>query len=263
MRKTIVLYLLALSFSACSESGKPVVDEKEHEIPVQQAQKDSIATFNWESELCTHKSTFDARRYTREELAGTLKLWNIVGGIMLESDGTVFSPDKIPDLVTLQELEAEYKKKKRRLRNLKIVNEPYWQEIKKLMLRELDDEYEMKRISSQAYTNPNVLKGNRFSKVCPDLIDALTSSDTSKLMVAWRKLAEEQSKINGSPEYVMKQFREAYDDPNRIMNARVELITFGWWNKVNGTIRNVQSDEKMSDRFSDLFLETHSECEEP
>ncbi len=258
-----------LILAACSNpeketnTGKDPGEDAVNEEKPPQIEKDSIAIFNWESELCTHKSKFNARLYTEEELRGTLKLLNMVGSLMLsEVNTTAFEPSQIEDLSSLKELDVAYQKKKKALQDLKIVNDPFWKGIKKAMLQEMKDEYDLTRIGMQAYTNPAVLKGNRFSNVCPDIVTALNSKDTSLVMTAWRKLVVEQSKSNGSPENVMRQFEEESNAPDWLLYARVQLITFGWHNKVNRTLPNTVHDEKLNNKFDRLFQETHSECDE-
>jgi len=256
--------ILSLVMVSCSGSKKDAETKPNPEKETVQTKKDSIAIFNWDSELCTHESKFNARFYTKEELKGTLELLNMVGSSLLsEINSTAFKPAQIEDLDKLEELDALYRKKKKALQELKVVDDPFWKGIKKAMLREMKDEYDLTRIGMQAYTNPAVLKGNRFSGVCPDIVTALNSKDTSLLMKAWRTLVIEQSKSNGSPEYVMKQFEEESNDPNKWMYARVELITFGWHNKVNRTLPNTLHDENLNNKFERLFLETHAECDEP
>lgn len=262
MRISFILPFFILIITACSSSKKDQVIKKSTEKKALQVEKDSVGVFKWESELCEHENTFNARLYNVEELRGTLNLLNMVGGLMLEINGTAFGPDQIDDLSSLEELDLEYQKKKNALQNLKIVNEPFWKEVKKLMLQEMKDEYDLARIGIQAYTNPNALKGNRFSNICPDLVVALTGKDTLLLISTWKALVIEQCKSNGSPEYLMKEFDEENSGPDRMMHARVRLITFGWHNRVNRTIRNLAHDEKLNDKFDQLFLKTHSECDE-
>lgn len=268
MRFPAVFLFFGLIFIACSEARKQ--PEAEEKTPVKasekpsQSQKDSIAVFKWESELCIHESTFNARLYTAEELKGTRELLWMVGGMLLsEADGTAFNPVQIEDLSTVKELDLLYQKKRKALLELKIVNDPFWGGVKKSMLREMKDEYDLTRIGIQAYTNPDILKNNRFSDVCPELIDAITGKDTTQLMAAWKTLVEEQCRNNGSPENVRKRHREAYNRPDRVLYARTELITFGWHNRVNAALPNLAHDEKINRKFDQLFLETKSECDEP
>jgi hypothetical protein len=262
MRISFILTFLILIITACSGSKKDLVIEQNTEEKASLVEKDSVGVFKWESELCEHENTFNTRLYNLEELKGTLNLLNMVGSLMLEINGTAFNPDQIEDLDTLEELDLEYQKKKKALQNLKIVNEPFWKEVKKKMLQEMKDEYDLVRIGIQAYTDPNALKGNRFSNVCPDIVAALTGKDTLLFISTWKALVVEQCKSNGSPEYLMKKFDEENSDPNRMMYARVRLITFGWHNRVNGTIPNLVHDEKLNDKFDQLFMKTHAECDE-
>lgn len=263
MRTVFTLSLFVLIISSCSDSKKESLKEQKTVENTSRLKKDSIGTFKWETELCENESTFNAGLYTNEELTGTYKLWRMTGGVLLEVNDAAFKPDQIAGLTSLKELDAEYRKKKKELLDLKVVNESYWIEIKKQLLKAMKDEYDLSRIAIQAYTNPDILKGNRFSKVCPDLITALTSNDTSLLMTSWKTQVEEQCKNNGSPEYLMKRFEEESNGPDRLTYARVELITFGWINRVNESITHVANDEKINDKFYNLFLKTHSECAEP
>lgn len=260
------LFLLLL-ISGCSnpekEPEKKTASLKKTENKVVSEEKDSTAVFKWESELCTHESTFNTRLYTEEELGGTRQLLQMTGSVLLGVKDVAFKPDQIADLSTLKELELEYQKRRKQLQNMKIVNDPYWRKVKERLLVAMKDEYDLSRICIQAYTNPDVLKGNRFSKYCPDLITALTSGDSTKLMIAWKTLVEEQCRKNASPDYLMERFERESHDPDWRMYGRVELVTFGWSNRVNDQIEHVKNDEAINRKFDQLFLNTHSECDEP
>lgn len=261
-----VLFILFI-LTACSDSRKEPEKKKiiaciKPEKKTPPAGKDSIGVFNWESDLCRFENTFNARIYSLEELKGTLRLLDMVGGLMLEVNSSAFTPDQIEDLSSLEELDNEYRKKRKILQNLEIVKDPFWQEVKRLMLQEMKDEYDLARIGIQAYTDPNALKGNRFSHVCPDIVAALTGKDTALVISKWKELVEEQCKNNASPEYLLKRFETESNSPDRMIYARVKLITFGWHNRVNATIRNLSHDEKLNQKFDRLFLKTHAECDE-
>lgn len=263
MRISFISGLFLLVFAACSAPEKGTSKGKNPGKQTGQTEKDSIGVLNWESELCQHKSTFNTRLYREEELRGTLQLLRMTGGVLLEVKDVAFKPDQIADLSSLEELDQEYREKKKQLQNLKIVADAYWVKVKKQLVLAMKDEYDVSRISIQAYTNPNILKRNRFSKICPDLITALTSGDTSKLMAAWKTQVEAQCKHNASPENLIRRFEEESQDPDWALYARIELITFGWNNRVNDQIVHVANDQAINDKFDQLFLETRSECEEP
>lgn len=259
-----VLILIACSNPEnAADTEKSPGENSTDEESTSQIKKDSVAVFNWDSELCTHKSKYNAHLYTQDELRGTRQLLQMTGGVLLEVNDVAFKPDQIADLSSLSALDAEYQKKKKQLQALKVVNQPYWLKIKKRLTLAMKDEYDLSRINIQAYTNPNVLKGNRFSKFCPDIVTALNSKDTALLMKTWRALVEEQCKNNASPERLMKRFEEESHDPDWMLYARTELITFGWSNRVNDQIEHVKNDEAINNKFEQLFLETHSECDEP
>jgi hypothetical protein len=263
MRLSFSLSFFLVIFTACS-NPKNDPDEKKiiSDKSKVRAEKDSVGVFKWETDLCEFENTFNARIYTLEELKGTLELLNMVGALKLEVRNTAFTPDQINDLSSLEELDSEYRKKRKALQNLEIVKDPFWQDVKRLMLQEMKDEYDLDRIGMQAYTNPNALKGNRFSQICPDIVTALTGKDTALIISTWKALVEEQCKKNASPDYLMKKFEVESNDPERMMYARVELITFGWHNRVNAAIPNLRHDEKLNKKFDQLFLKTHAECDE-
>lgn len=267
MRISFIVLFMFFILTGCSDSekdpGKKMISGQSTEKKTAAAGKDSTAVFKWESELCTYQNTFNARLYTEEELSGTLQLLQMTGRVLLDIKDVAFKPDQIADLSSLKELDLEYRKKKKQLQALTIVNDSYWITVKKRLLVAMKDEYDMSRICIQAYTNPDVLKGNRFSKYCPDLITALTSNDSTKLVTAWRTLVEEQCKRNASPDYLMKRFEDELHDSEWSMYGRVALITFGWSNQVNDQIEHVKNDEAINAKFDQLFLKIHSECDEP
>jgi hypothetical protein len=258
-----LVFIIAGCSNPVKEPEKKIISFKKPENKAVSAEKDSTAVFRWESELCTHESTFDTRLYTEEELRGTRRLLQMTGSVLLEVKDVAFKPDQIADLSTLKELDLEYQTKRKQLQDMTIVNDSYWIKIKERLLVAMKDEYDLSRICIQAYTNPKVLKGNRFSKYCPDLITALTSNDSTKLIAAWKTLVEEQCKKNASPDYLMERFERESHDPDWMMYGRIELVTFGFSNRVNDQIEHVKNDEAINRKFDQLFLKTHSECDEP
>jgi hypothetical protein len=258
MRQSIIIILGAILLWSCADKSSKINEDRS----VQQSINDTTSVFAWTTELCENKGTYYPRKYSAEQLQNTYDLWFRFSGIALETDGTANKPEDISTLDT-NKLANEYKKQKKYLEQIVIVNLTYWQKLKQLKIQELEDEFELKKITIQSYSNTSVLQSNRFSKYCPDFVRVLTSNDTSELMTFWKGFADKQSLKNGSPEKYMEKFYEKFNSKNRLNYARVDLITYGWWNCANHTLTHIHRDGQMEEEFNKLFLDIKSECEEP
>lgn len=221
------------------------------------------ATFSWYTMNCLHTGKYNSKTYSDTILRNTYELWFTYSAIMLQTDGCVFKPEDINRL-DLQKLTNEYIEKKARLEHSEIVNTPYWISLKKQRQQELDAEYELKKTTLKAYTDPSSLQTAAYAKFCPEVVRILTSADTTMLLSYWRGFAEKQKLNNGFPEKYMQRFYEKYNSPKRLEYARVDLITFGLSNCINvHIISKKNQDKKMEKEFNKLFSDIKSECDEP
>lgn len=254
---TIIILGTILCYACADKSSKTNGDSS-----TQQSVSDTTSVFTWTTELCENKGTYNSGKYSAEQLQNTYDLWFRFSGIALETEGTADEPGDISKLDT-NKLADEYKKQKKYFEQMVVVNTTYWQKLKKLRMEELEDEFELKRITIQSYNNSSVLKTNRFSKYCPDFVKALTSNDTSELMTFWKGFAEKQSAENGSPAKYMERFYEKFNSEDRLNYAKVDLITYGWWNCANRTLTHINQDGQMEEEFNKLFSGIKSACDEP
>lgn len=222
--------------------------------------------FNFGTELCDNKGHFDANKYSREEIEGTYKLWFQFGGIQL-STPSVFNLNGLEKVRNekdqiLAKLDEDFASQKKVLENLKVVKDPYWENLKTQKQKELIDEYEFKKTEILAFSNPAILLNHKLSKNCDRFAKSL-NSDENQMAKEWRKLRQEMSKRNSDPKKIMSDFEEHLSSSNKKDFAIIDLITFGWGNCANDAIKRVEQDENMSKKFYSLFTKVDSECDEP
>jgi hypothetical protein len=275
--KTARLYsILFLALFGCKkENANSNIQQKDSiKVVTENINKDSSAVspqqkeeiFNFGTELCDNKGHFDANKYSREEIEGTYKLWFQFGGIQL-STPSVFNLNGLEKVRTeknqiLAKLDEDFANQKKVLENLKVVKDPYWENLKTQKQKELIDEYEFKKTEILAFSNPAILLNHKFSKNCDRFAKAL-NSDENQMTEEWRKLRQEMSKRNSDPKKIMNDFEEHLNSSNKKDFAIVDLITFGWGNCANDAIKRVEHDENMSKKFYSLFTKVDSECDEP
>ncbi|MCB2410804.1 hypothetical protein [Hymenobacter lucidus] len=222
------------------------------------APADTLATFRWESEMCSFTGRYDTRKYTAQQLADTHEL--LMGGVLTTNE-TVFKPEDIAKL-SLDTLEAEYTKVRARLLALELVPEARWQKLKRRKLQSLDNQYRAKKLTMQAYANPAVLLSAPYPASCKFYIRGLATGNDSLIRQTWQQLVREQQRNNSVPESLQRRFEQEAAEPNWRQYAQVELLGFGWWNCVNETIDYVEPTERLRGRYAQLFTTVKSECEE-
>lgn len=273
--KILIFSILFLSLLSC---------KKETQLSKKSFQNDSIAVvenvskdtlksknsepeiFNFQTELCENKGYFDGSKYTKEELEGTYKLYFQLGSVML-STLQVFRLEALQQVrrdktQILEKLDKDFAEKKNLIENLKIVNIPYWQNIKKQTYESLLKEYEMRKTEVIAFSDPSILLNKKYSKNCDRFVKALNSNET-EMVEEWRKLREEMSKKNSDPQRIMNEFESRLNSVEKKDYAILDLVVFGWGNCANDEISGPFHDEKMIKEFNSLFIKIDSDCDEP
>lgn len=222
----------------------------------------TLASYTWSDAACEYTGNYNPQTYSPELIKNTHELFSIYEGLLLENRPSVYKPSDLAKL-NLKALTAEYTEKKALLEKLKIIDAPFWNTLKKQTLQQLDEEYEFDKLQIQAFDNPEVLLNNRYSKDCERYVTALNSTDTSVLFATWKSFAEELKAKNGSPEAFMARFNEKYNSPEKLIYAKIDLITFGWGNCANNSTFHVLNDGSAENAFKKLFTNVKQECEEP
>lgn len=221
-------------------------------------QEDSIYT--WSEGLCEYKGTLDPSKYSKDELENT---WNLTLGGQGLGDVINYFSDEHYVPTSINTVNSQYKKALASLTELKIVkNNKYWKDLRRQRILELNDEYKLKTITIEAYTNPSVLLKNDFTDSCLFYASALASGDTASIFSAWRQLHSENLKRNGAPEILEEKFLARFNSPDKLKYAKSDLMGSGWWNCANHQILHLENDGKWAREFAKLFIKVQEECDE-
>lgn len=252
--KTTTEQKTAVKIEAMNEDIKKVESKKSAEV--------KPLVFKWDSELCENSGVYDSSIYTEEKLKNTLELIRTSDSVALNTDATVFSIEGVKEL-SLTKLKTEYDSERKKLSNLTIVDGDFWKKYKEDRIKMLDDEYELKKITIEAYSNPKVLLGNRFTEKCKEFALALSSETDTLLLETWKKVVDENMKHNGSPESLLKTYNTQKESADSLSYAKVEVMTFGWWNCANNELKQIYTDGKDQKEFEKIFTKIDRVCDEP
>jgi hypothetical protein len=226
--------------------------------PAASAPVDTLATYSWDSEMCHYTGRYNPRRYSKEALDNAYQL--LYGSAMLTTNTSVFRPEDVNKL-HLDSLTAEYTRNLRQYRTMRLLPQPLWQKLRQQSLQELEDDYRAKKLYIEAFADPAVLLADPMSANCQRYIQGLAAHRDSLVLRDWQRFVEEQKQRNGYDTYSERYNRE-FNSPDRLLYAKIDLLTFGWWNCMNASIRRVQPTEKMFDEFTRLFTDVKTECED-
>ncbi|MBX3243809.1 MAG: hypothetical protein KF685_05075 [Acidobacteria bacterium] len=222
-----------------------------------------MRTFVWQTDMCEMTGQYDPLKYTEEQLKNTLELFS-PDEISLSARATVWNYAEIEKL-DVAKLDSDYKQMRERIATMPIVNSPYWENARKAKLRELDQVYELSRVTMKAYTEPAALRQYSRSASCKSDYAEPIIAGGDKLIAAWRKVNEASQAKNAYPERLKARFESQLASPEKLQFAIVETMAFGWWNCAN---QDVDYDEdassgKHSEAFDKLFSNVKSVCDEP
>ena len=268
--KINILYLISLGLLAGCSPDKPTEKAVSAQaatppLPVvppapapASAPADTLATYAWDTEMCHYTGRYNPRRYVKEALDNAYQL--LFGSAMLTTDTSIFQPEDVGTL-HLDSLTAEYTRNLRRYRSMRLLPQPMWRTLQKQAIQELEDDYRAKKLYIEAFADPTVLLSARMPADCRKYVEGLTVHNDSLVLRDWQRYVEEQKQHIGY-DTNSERFTRQFNSPNRLLYAKIDLLTFGWWNCMNNSIRRVQPTEKMGDAFPRLFTNIRIECED-
>lgn len=222
-----------------------------------------VKKFRWTTELCEFEGTYDARKYSEAELRNTLKLFALGGEFRLNTEATVWKFEDIARL-DVAALDREYNRVMGELKNLKIARSPYFENLRQKKLKEVEQVYRLSRTTMQAYTNPAVIGEYKSAAACVAKFAAPLANGGADLLGIWRAVNEDSRKKNGDPARLERIFNEQMNSADREKYARVEVMSFGWWNCANESIEYVEHDGTPEKQFDKLFSRVKTiSCDEP
>lgn len=218
--------------------------------------------FSWGTESCSYESTFDSTKVSREKLKDTYTLWFSNYGY-LETDATAFKLKEIGRF-NVDTLEKEYRAKLVEIKNFKLLPHAYWDSLRTIYITELMDVYELKKVTILAYKDPKVLLGFKRVDSIAKKYARILNSTNEEIINGWDMLLEEECKQNGFPEKLRAEHARMRSSAESIQYAKMELMTFGWWNAANHCVRHVnENDSRSEDLFKSAFITTKTiECED-
>lgn len=223
-----------------------------------------VKKFRWSTELCEFEGTYNTKNYTEQKLKNTLRLFSGYGSeFRLETKDLVWKFEDI-DAIDVAALDREYEQKSAELKNLDIVNLPYWENLRKKILTEMEQTYNLKRVSMLAYKNPTILKEYKSADKCVQIYADPLINGGGELLDVWLKVNQKTREKNGDPERIRRNFEAQYNSPDKFKYAQIEVMLFGWWNCANESIEYVQQDDTSEKEFKKLFTRTRTiYCDEP
>ncbi|HEX8249700.1 MAG TPA: hypothetical protein VF599_16095 [Pyrinomonadaceae bacterium] len=218
--------------------------------------------YRWFTELCEYEGTYDASRYTEKQIEATYQLY-FAGDFNLQTDATAQRHEDVGSL-SLDALSEEYTTKSNVLRGLDIVKLPYWIKLKERKLKELEQVYNLSRVTIEAYENPARLKAYTPAASCvKTYVDPLIEGGNA-LLITWRKLDEESRQRNANPERLRRIFEDRYNSPEKLRHAQIQVMRFGWWNCANAFVQRVEQNDTPEKNFKKLFKRVRTiSCDEP
>lgn len=257
-----LLFLWAILIISCQNAAESSDDKEVKKVTVI---ADSTQTFGWTYGMCTYSGTFLPSEISKATLERTNEL--CFSGVKLTNDPTVFIP-KLKEITFrehekttfLKDLKTEFEHKEILLKK-HVVETNYWENLRAIRLKELREEYELKRTLIESYGNPRVLVNSSFSINCKKYVGPLVSNDSTQLMTAWKEIIDIQKKENGNPDDVSARFSQQQNSPQKWEFARETILLFGWYNCANEQRIYWQNDDEVQAEFTRLFVKIEQSCD--
>jgi hypothetical protein len=226
------------------------------------APADTLATYTWgsESDMCQFTGRYNPRRYSKAQLDNVHRLMLSGSTMVFTSNATVHRPADLARL-SLDTLRAQYERGIKRIRSMRVVPQPTWVRLKKQAIQEIEDDYQAHKLYIEAFRNPAVLL-SKSPENCKKYIQGLATQNDSLTLSNWRDFVKEQGQLTGSSEPYASRGNAEADLSEQLLHAKIDLLTYGWFNCVNTTIRRVQRNQELDEQFNRLFTNVQADCED-
>ncbi|MBC5773735.1 hypothetical protein H8S95_06650 [Pontibacter sp. KCTC 32443] len=274
---TISMLFFAFCFYSCQnkEATNSAIGLDEASIEVEQLENNhieesSLKEFSWQEGLCDYRGYYNSSEFTEKQIEDTYFL--IFGYNSVTTSDTDATLDK-PEYYTvtyiensLKKLESDYSKAIQKLQSLDVVPTAFWQQHRELSILQLKELHQLEKLTLEAHLNPKLLVNTTYSSECVDYVNALTSEDTTVLLDSWKKLVDSNKLKNGYPEGLEQKYQEQLKSSDKLLFARIDLMTYGWWNCANHQRKYVDGfnqEGQMTEEFDKLFDRVvESNCED-
>ena len=112
------------------------------------------ARFEYATELCECTADFDSTKYSRQQLQNTFEYMYFGDASSIDTYPVDF--DEEPAAL-LDALEKECRQKLAFIRQLDIVDDSFWQDVRKKMIKYINSTRELRRVTIKARTAPKEL----------------------------------------------------------------------------------------------------------
>jgi hypothetical protein len=247
----IIIFIITLSFINCG--GKKNGENKDSLKT--KSDNSNLKTYVWFHDMCEYKGYYDSIIYKKEILDNLYNLWQ--GNNMTLSDYTSIFDFRDTNKLNIDSLNIEYKRIKKHIQNIKIIEIPLWQNLRKARIKELDTIYETQKSYIEGFKNPKQLLNNKYSNFCKEFAEALASDNKQDLLDEWKNFIKN---INNPITY--EKYLKQSKTPEKYLYAKIHLMTFGWWNCCNHFIKYVEKTEEMEKEFNKFFIKVEPpDCE--
>lgn len=213
--------------------------------------------FEWKDGICNYTGTTKTDVVSEDALHNALYLlWNPSGLTR------PFLCNKPADssLLNIELVQKEYINKRAELLQATFPSGVFWLELQNTRLKELDQQFQLRKLAIQAFKDPQVLAKKTKDKTCNEFVKALTSGDKA-LLAAWKNMHEAEKLSHSDPESLQAVFDKHWNSPEQMIWAKIELLRYGWWNCVDQSATHVTDFSAIEQQFKALFSEVREKCD--
>lgn len=206
-------------------------------------------TWTFDDELCTYTGHYDSKKYTAKELADTYCLFR--------------TSYYVSDKGTMEELHVRYDSVIHHVANLEIVQTNYFQQLKKDVIRYLEETAALKKVEKNAKQDVQSLITAVKEGTDARQYAVALSKGGDALLEAYKQVVKGQMKNNSTPEYLWYNYQTTMERDDRLDLAFDYVLVYGWWNSANHLVHHITYDGKQMEQFQKLFVKVDTlDCDE-
>lgn len=169
-----------------------------------------IQTYTYDDGACEYKNQYDDQKISIKQIKDSIQLSDLASSSKLNTDTFAFSPEKIPAANIVDQLKKEYTTTKQQIQQLSPAPQPKYQQLKQIVLRQLDDEYKMSGLIAQSYRNPKILLTQDYGKKCYAIAEKMSlkgQAIKTASLAQFKVYMNEQIKLGQSTEFAQQSLQ--------------------------------------------------------
>jgi hypothetical protein len=217
--------------------------------------------FDWFAGKCSYSGYYDTTKIMRKQLDDTKDLcYDRAISNSFNSVIELWSPEKA-GLDTIL-LKNEYDATVKYIKNLTLINSPFWEKQRQRKLNALNEYYRLAKLCNKGFKHPEVLKEFiAVDSTCKKYVESMIKGG-DVMLSAWKSFRQQECGKSPNPNKCLEDnYLKRFNTKQKYDWARIDLMTRACLGSAIQHSKYRDQNDVMEKEFKKLFINTSVGCD--